>query len=92
MDRIEKLQYDYSKLIPEIRNMSYEMRLKKMNLSSLQRRFERYKIFYTWNIIQGIVPEFGLKIGSMKNSRNGLKFEIKKTEKSRIGRIRDQSF
>ena len=92
MDRIEKLQYDFSKLIPEIRNMSYEMRLKKMNLSSLQRRFERYKIFYTWNIIQGIVPECGLNIRSMKNSRNGLKFEVKKTEKSRIGKIRDQSF
>ena len=29
MDRIEKLQYDFSKLIHEIRNMSYEMRLKK---------------------------------------------------------------
>ena len=92
MDRIEKLQYDFSKLIPEIRNMSYEMRLKKINLSSLQRRFERYKIFYTWNIIQGIVPECGLNIRSMENSRNGLKFEVKKTEKSRIGKIRDQSF
>ena len=28
----------------------------------------------------------------MKNSRNGLKFEIQKTEKSKIGKIRDQSF
>ena len=46
LDKIEKLQYDYTRLIPEIRNLNYEERLKKLGISSLQRRFERYKIFY----------------------------------------------
>ena len=92
MDRIEKLQYNFTKLIPEIRGLSYEERLKKLNLSSLQRQFERYKIFYTWKVLQGIVPGCGIKVRSEWNSRNGLKLEVNRTGDDRIGRLRDQSF
>ena len=92
LDKIEKLQYDYTRLIPEIRNLTYEDRLKKLGISSLQRRFERYKIFYVWKILQEQVPSCGITIRSEKLSRNGLKLNIDRTDNSRIGRLRDQSF
>ena len=33
------------------------MRLRKLKLNSLQRRFERYKVIYVWKTIEGLVPE-----------------------------------
>lgn len=92
LDKIEKLQYDYTRLIPEIRNLTYEDRLKKLGISSLQRRFERYKIFYVWKILQEQVPSCRITIRSEKLSRNGLKLNVNRTDNSRIGRLRDQSF
>ena len=36
LDKLEKKLYDYTKYVPEIRNMSYEDRLKAMKLQSVQ--------------------------------------------------------
>ena len=92
LDKIEKLQYDFTRLMPEIRNLPYEERLKKLGISSLQRRFERYKIFYIWKILQGQVPPCGITIRSEKYTRNGLKLNVNRTDNNRIGKLRDQSF
>ena len=78
--------------MPEIRNLPYEERLKKLGISSLQRRFERYKIFYIWKILQGQVPPCGIMIRSEKYTRNGLKLNVNRTDNNRIGKLRDQSF
>ena len=92
MDRVEKLQYDYTKLCPEVRNMTYENRLKLFGISSLQRRFERYKIFYLWKFSHGLIPDCGVIIENSKQDRGGLKFLIKRTDKSKVGKLREQSF
>ena len=64
MDSIEKLQYDYTKLAPEARNLTYSERLKMFAITSLQRRFERYKILYVYKIQNNLVPNCGLKMSS----------------------------
>ena len=90
MDSIEKLQYDYTKLAPEARNLTYSERLKMFAITSLQRRFERYKILYVYKIQNNLVPNCGLKMSSDRFSRCGLKNEIMKTKKSAIGTQMDQ--
>ena len=72
MDRIEKLQGDYTKLIPEIRNLTYEDRLKAFKVTSIQRRFERYKILYIYKILNGTVPNCGLWTICEKIARGGI--------------------
>ena len=64
LDKLEKLVYDYTKLIPEIRNLSYDERLNKMRLQSAQRRYERYSIIYIRKCITGIVPNIGISVRS----------------------------
>merc|ERR1712240_385627 len=40
--RLKKLQYNFTKLAPELRNLSYIERLKSFAINNIQRRFERY--------------------------------------------------
>ena len=76
MDKIEKIQYDFSKLIPEIKNDPYEIRLIKMNLTSMERRLDRYKIFYVQKMLRGIVPNIGINIRREEWEKNGLMIEM----------------
>ena len=68
---IEKLQKDYLNRIPGINHMNYWEQLKAMKMLSLQRRLERYRIIYTWKILEGQAPNCGISV---------------KTEGGRIGR------
>ena len=92
MDKLERLQYFFTGLIPEIRNMSYEERLKKLKITSLQRRYDRYRIFYMWKIKNGVVPNCGIFESTGSNSRQGCKFIIPKTPNNKWGRLKDRSF
>ena len=76
LDKLEKLVYDYTKLIPEIRNLPYDERLTKMRLQSAQRRYERYSIIYTRKCITGSVPNIGISVRRDSKDRNGTKLEI----------------
>ena len=61
-----------------------------MNL--IQRRHERYKIFYIWKIINGLCPNYGLKWSS--NDRRGTLVDIpvlKSKVPAYVKTIRDQS-
>ena len=92
MDKLEKLQYFYTGLIPELRNLPYEERLNRMKLSSLQRRYDRYRIFYVWKIAHNLVPNCGIKVASKSGTRQGLKYMIPKTPENRKGTLKDKSF
>ena len=72
MDKIEKVQYNFTKLIPEISHLEYSERLNYLNISSLQRRYDRYKIFYTKKILMGSVPNIGISVKHDSSHRNGL--------------------
>ena len=58
---IEKLQKDFLNRIPALREMNYWEQLKTMKMKSLQRRLERYRIIYTWKILEGIAPNCGIE-------------------------------
>ena len=92
LDSIERLQYDYTKLSPETRNLTYTERLKKFAITSIQRRFERYKIMYLYKINQKVVPNCGVTIASDRNTRCGLKYVIPMIKESANGTLLEQTF
>ena len=61
LTRIENLMKTYTKKIPEMKELNYWMRLKTLKMNSQQRRFERYRILYTWKVLEGLVPNPGLE-------------------------------
>ena len=56
LQRIENLQKAFTKRIPQVRDIDYWERLKVLKMNSQQRRFERYRIIYTWKILEGLAP------------------------------------
>ena len=61
MSDLEGVLRHFTKQIPAARNMNYWDRLKFMNMNSEQRRMERYRILYVWKVLQGLVPNPGIK-------------------------------
>ena len=53
---IEKVQCSFTKHITGIQNKSYDERLKLLNLYSVQKRRDRYRIIYLWKINDELVP------------------------------------
>ena len=54
--------------------MNYWERLSHLKMNSLQRRNERYRIIYTWKILEWLVPKCGVE-------------EISESENKRLGRL-----
>ena len=69
MDKVENILRNYTKQIPAVRNMNYWERLKNLNMNSELRRIERYKIMYTWKILQKIVPNPGIETLPLNENR-----------------------
>ena len=59
---IETIEKDFFNRIPAIRHMNYWDQQKHMKMLSLQRRLERYRILYTWKILEGQVPNCGVSV------------------------------
>ena len=76
LTKLEDLQKSFTKRVEGLRNKDYWERLKILKLQSIHRRIERYKLCYTWKIIQGIVPNCGMKWDS--NPRRGRRVVIPK--------------
>ena len=81
MEMIEKILRDYTKKIPSIKNLTYWERLKSLKMNSEARRLERYKILYTWKIMEGLVPNPGINTveGSLE-SRRGRQCQVPNTK------------
>ena len=60
LQRIENLQKVYTKRIPQVRELNYWERLKELKMNSQQRRLERYRIIYTWKVLEDLVPNCGM--------------------------------
>ena len=69
LSKLEGLQKSFTKRVEGLRSKNYWERLNILNLQSIHRRIERYKVCYTWKIMQGIVPNCGVSWDS--NSRRG---------------------
>ena len=92
MEKVEKVLRDFSRKIPGIRDMSYWERLKEMGMNSEQRRLERYKVIYIWKIMEGLVPNCGLK-WTNSDERRGRICEVPKLKGSaQVQKLRKQSF
>ena len=94
IETIEKLQKDFFSRIPAIREMNYWDQLKSMKMLSLQRRLERYRIIYTWKVLEGLVPNCGISM-KQEGGRSGRKCEIppiNKKEKKSVQSLREQTF
>ena len=91
---IEKLQKDFFSRIPSIMELNYWDQLKEMKMLSLQRRLERYRIIYTWKILEGLVPDCGVRV-KQEGGRTGRKCEIlaiNKNAKKSVQTLREQTF
>ena len=62
LDRLEKTQSYFTRLIPSIRDKNYSERLKILNISTIQRQYDRYRIMYVRKILLDSVPNPGLRI------------------------------
>ena len=92
MEKIEKVLRDFSRRIPELRELNYWQRLQRLAMNSEQRRFERYQIIYVWKIIHGVAPNCGIKWSECEERRGQL-CEIRKLRgKCSVQKLRRQSF
>ena len=61
LKKLENILKSFTSKINGMKHLDYWTRLSQLKISSVQRRFERYRIFYTWKIIKGIVPNCNLE-------------------------------
>ena len=88
---IENLQKSFTKKIPEVRNHNYWQRLVHLKMYSQQRRLERYRVIYTWKILEQLVPNCGLS--STTSERRGRQVTVPALKGSAsIKSLREQSF
>ena len=71
MDKIENILRNFTKKIPAVKEMTYWQRLKKLKMNSEIRRLERYKIIYTWKILEKRVPNCGLEENMIRVEQRG---------------------
>ena len=70
IQRLEEIQKSFLKQINGT-NQNYWENLKNMKMYSLQRRRERYRIIYTWKILEKLVPNVNNAFNSKHNLRRG---------------------
>ena len=91
---IEKLFYNFTRSIPEVRGDDYWTRLEKLKMLSQERRMERYRIIYMWKILEDLAPNCGVELATA-NERLGRKVKIPKLARGgrqAIQTLREQSF
>ena len=92
MSRLEKLQSSFTRKMKSTKELNYWERLKHFQMLSQERRMQRYKIIYTWKILEGKVPNCG--ITSHENARKGRLCIIPALKRSnqKIQTLRENSF
>ena len=80
IDRLERVQARATKLIPEIRHMSYENRLKILGMHTLKSRRIRFDLVQTYKILHGVDNVDYTKYFELNNNHtrnNGYKLMVK---------------
>ena len=77
-----------------LQGLNYWERLAQLKMLSCERRSERYKIIYTWKILNGVVPDIGLQLATTEESRLGLTVRVPAKSGSRelVQTLKDQFF
>ena len=97
IQQLEELQWSFVRKIKSCSRSNYWTTLKKFRLYSLERRRERYRVIYLWNILEGLVPNLNTngEVHQVNNERQGRKCRIQKNilnSLPRIRKLRDSSF
>ena len=94
MTRIEKLFYDFTSKIPEVRNMNYWERIKHLKMFSQQRRMERYRVIYMWKCLEGKVPACGVAAAAanLRLGRRAAVPGLRPGGRRAVQTLREQSF
>ena len=94
--KIEQIQQAFTRKIKLGRRLDYWERLKSLRMYSQERRRERYRIIYTWKILEGQVPHIsdredaGMK--KLCSPRNGTTCAIPPLPRSpQIAKLREAS-
>ena len=82
---LEKVQRSFTKHIAGMHTMSYEERLKHLNLYSIQRRRDRYQIIYLWKIIEKISQTSLLQLHVHTQERRGRSCAVLHVNVGRLG-------
>ena len=69
--KLEKMQRSFTKYIFNMYELTYENRLKDLNLYSIQRRRDRYQIIYVWKILKKKVINLNPPIVTNSSGRLG---------------------
>jgi len=89
IQKIEFLFRSFSSKIYPISKLNYWDRLSTLKMYSQERRTERYQIIYTWKILEGTVPNVGIK--STRQGRLCKVPQIKQCTSGKIRAIRERS-
>ena len=91
IQQLESIQWSFLRKIRGINYSNYWECLKQMKMYSLERRRERYRIIYTWKILENLVPNVNGKVQSKNHIRLGRvcinNFSNSMTQKLRDGSI-----
>ena len=60
LNELESIQRNYTYNTDGMDSLDYWKRLKYMNIQSIQRRHEGYKVIYIWKIMNSLVPKCNL--------------------------------
>ncbi len=82
--KLETVQRRATKMIPPLRNKSYEERLARLNLFSLEKRSLRGKLVDCFKFLQEFTNAYARKVYSIDNlsgmRSNGIKLRCRQTE------------
>ena len=93
LERLENLQKTFTSKINQVQDCNYWDRLGALKINSIERRIERYRVIYTWKILEGLAPNCG--VNSHMSDRNGRLCDIpplNKKSTKRIQTLKEKSF
>ena len=89
MQKIENVLRNYTSRIPRLKSLNYWERLKTLRMNSMQRRLDRYKIIYTWKILEDLVPNCGVEVNENERKDRICKVPRHKSKVQSIKTIRE---
>ena len=92
IQQLESIQWSFLRKIRGNNSRNYWDSLKGMKIYSLQRRRERYRVLYTWKILENLVPNVNNKVQPKDHIRLGrttctINCSNSKTQKLREGSL-----
>ena len=88
--KLEKVQKNFFRKIPSLRDQSYWTQLETLKMFSIQRRHERYRVIYVWKIIEKLVPDCGITVTHDSETRLGRRVGV--VNLKRVSNLTESTF